>query len=68
MDSGRIVPAEGAAVEEVLMDGLVIVRLMLDGVIATSSDGRDGGALVEESEPALDRGIAEVGRGLSSTE
>lgn len=50
------------------MDGLVIVRLRLDGVIATSSDGRDVGTLPDESEPALERGIADKGKGLSSRE
>lgn len=50
------------------MDGLVMVRLRLDGVIATSSDGRDAGALADESEPALECGMADKGRGLSSRE
>lgn len=62
-----MISAEGGAVEEVLMEGLVMVFWRLDGVIATSSDGRNGGAL-EESEPALDRGTADMGRGLSSRE
>lgn len=50
------------------MDGLVMVRFRLDGVIATSSDGRDAEALVDESEPVLERGMADRGRGLSSRE
>lgn len=63
-----MLPAEGGAVEAVLMDGLVMVRLTLDGVIATSSDGRDVGVLPDESEPAFERGMADKGRGLSSRE
>lgn len=50
----------------------MIVRLILPGVTATSSDGRDidaaGVLMVDESEPALLLGTGEVGKGLSSSE
>lgn len=57
-----------SAAEDVVIDGLVIVRLMFAGVTATSSDGLGAEGDLEERESASERGTAETGSGLSSSE